>query len=307
MGSKQRLEMDEDSSMEQKTWQVYSLGKRNVFRLHMNEDGDEKQMNTQTLMGNWWRGCWKKLLSQRHVIWYQFNFQAGKLSKQQTFSESTLAYIQRNEQLKNIFKKIKKQQSYNGVWINKDVFTHFPFLTKPFLTSIKKREIKWNSILKAIVSSFTISNRLWLPCAFFFFICIKSYKYALLIFFFLKAIELDRSLKMQCIDKWVTWIINLSHDNPTHPTCTIKRYSFKISCLKSNNVLYLKKIQNGSRQREQKKKKKRKKRKKDLDRKRNKTDLDRILRMQWNPWDLSLSHDTPHTLKTGKYSLLPLH
>ena len=29
--------MDEDSSTEQKTWQVYSLGKRNVFRLHLNE------------------------------------------------------------------------------------------------------------------------------------------------------------------------------------------------------------------------------------------------------------------------------
>jgi len=29
--------MGEDSSTEQKTWQVYSLGKRNVFRLHLNE------------------------------------------------------------------------------------------------------------------------------------------------------------------------------------------------------------------------------------------------------------------------------
>ena len=29
--------MDEDSSMEQKTWQVYSFGKRNVLRLHLNE------------------------------------------------------------------------------------------------------------------------------------------------------------------------------------------------------------------------------------------------------------------------------
>ena len=29
-------EMDIDSSMEQKTWQVYSLGKINVFRLHLN-------------------------------------------------------------------------------------------------------------------------------------------------------------------------------------------------------------------------------------------------------------------------------
>ena len=29
--------MDEDSSTEQKTWQVYSFGKRNVFRLHLNE------------------------------------------------------------------------------------------------------------------------------------------------------------------------------------------------------------------------------------------------------------------------------
>ena len=32
-----RLEMDEDSSMEQKTWQVISFGKRNVFRLHLIE------------------------------------------------------------------------------------------------------------------------------------------------------------------------------------------------------------------------------------------------------------------------------
>ena len=29
--------MDEDSSTEQKTWHVYSLGKRHVFRLHWNE------------------------------------------------------------------------------------------------------------------------------------------------------------------------------------------------------------------------------------------------------------------------------
>ena len=28
--------MDEDSSTEQETWQVYSFGKRNVFRLHLN-------------------------------------------------------------------------------------------------------------------------------------------------------------------------------------------------------------------------------------------------------------------------------
>ena len=32
-----RLEMDEDGSTEQKAWQVYSFGKRNVFRLHFNE------------------------------------------------------------------------------------------------------------------------------------------------------------------------------------------------------------------------------------------------------------------------------
>ena len=30
-------EMVEDSSMEQKAWQVYSFGKRNVFRLHLKE------------------------------------------------------------------------------------------------------------------------------------------------------------------------------------------------------------------------------------------------------------------------------
>ena len=29
--------MDEDSSTGQKTWQAYSFGKRNVFRLHLNE------------------------------------------------------------------------------------------------------------------------------------------------------------------------------------------------------------------------------------------------------------------------------
>ena len=31
MGSKQRLEMDEDRSMEWKTWKAYGLGKRRVF------------------------------------------------------------------------------------------------------------------------------------------------------------------------------------------------------------------------------------------------------------------------------------
>ena len=35
MGSKQRLEMDEDSSMEWKMWQAYSFGKRKVFRFHL--------------------------------------------------------------------------------------------------------------------------------------------------------------------------------------------------------------------------------------------------------------------------------
>ena len=29
--------MDKDISMEQKTWQVYNSGKRNVFRLELNE------------------------------------------------------------------------------------------------------------------------------------------------------------------------------------------------------------------------------------------------------------------------------
>ena len=39
MGSKQRLEMDEDSSTEQKTWLVYRFVKINVFtfRLPLNE------------------------------------------------------------------------------------------------------------------------------------------------------------------------------------------------------------------------------------------------------------------------------
>ena len=36
MGSKQRLEMDEDSCMDWKTWQIYSFGKRNILRLHLN-------------------------------------------------------------------------------------------------------------------------------------------------------------------------------------------------------------------------------------------------------------------------------
>ena len=35
--SKRRLEMDEDSSTDQKTWQVYNFVKRNIFRLHLNE------------------------------------------------------------------------------------------------------------------------------------------------------------------------------------------------------------------------------------------------------------------------------
>ena len=37
MGSKQRLERDEDSSTEWKAWQVYSFGKITVFRLRLNE------------------------------------------------------------------------------------------------------------------------------------------------------------------------------------------------------------------------------------------------------------------------------
>ena len=37
MGSKQSLEEDEDRGMEQKTWEVYSFGKINVFRSDFNE------------------------------------------------------------------------------------------------------------------------------------------------------------------------------------------------------------------------------------------------------------------------------
>ena len=33
----ERLGMDKDISTEQKTWQIYNFGKRNVFRLHLNE------------------------------------------------------------------------------------------------------------------------------------------------------------------------------------------------------------------------------------------------------------------------------
>ena len=33
--------MDEGSSTEQKTWQVYSFGKRSVFRLHWNESRED--------------------------------------------------------------------------------------------------------------------------------------------------------------------------------------------------------------------------------------------------------------------------
>ena len=40
MGSNQRPETDEDSSTEQKTWQVYSFGKNNNFRLYLNESRD---------------------------------------------------------------------------------------------------------------------------------------------------------------------------------------------------------------------------------------------------------------------------
>ena len=34
--------MDEDDSMEQKTWQDYSFVKRDVWRLHLNESRGEK-------------------------------------------------------------------------------------------------------------------------------------------------------------------------------------------------------------------------------------------------------------------------
>ena len=36
-GSKRGLDVDDDSSTEQKIWQVCSFGKRNVFRLHLTE------------------------------------------------------------------------------------------------------------------------------------------------------------------------------------------------------------------------------------------------------------------------------
>ena len=38
--------MDEDSSTERKTWQVHSFGKRNVFRLHLNESGEEGEAHS---------------------------------------------------------------------------------------------------------------------------------------------------------------------------------------------------------------------------------------------------------------------
>ena len=35
--------MDEDISTERKTWQVYNFGKRNLFRLHLNESRPERK------------------------------------------------------------------------------------------------------------------------------------------------------------------------------------------------------------------------------------------------------------------------
>ena len=46
--------MDEDSSTEQKMWQVYSFGKGNVFRLHLNESREAVVGGYSTLkVQNW--------------------------------------------------------------------------------------------------------------------------------------------------------------------------------------------------------------------------------------------------------------
>ena len=56
--------MDEDSSTEQKTWQVYSFGKRNVFRLHSKIDN----------MGTW-RWGWGEY--NFYTIWHKKNADAS--------------------------------------------------------------------------------------------------------------------------------------------------------------------------------------------------------------------------------------
>ena len=71
--------MDEDSSTQQKEWQVYSFGKRNVFRLHLNEsregfcrrergrsfhvDGQKTEKAREPTMESLMRGIWRLRVS----------------------------------------------------------------------------------------------------------------------------------------------------------------------------------------------------------------------------------------------------
>ena len=66
--------MDEDSSTEQKTWQVYSFGKRNVFRLHLYEsrgrgrffhvDGPKTKKAREPTVGSLVQGVWRLRVSE---------------------------------------------------------------------------------------------------------------------------------------------------------------------------------------------------------------------------------------------------
>ena len=70
--------MDEYGSMEQKTWEAYGFGKRNVFRLHLNEskegfcrrgrsfhaDGPKTEKAQEPTVESLVRGIWRLRVSE---------------------------------------------------------------------------------------------------------------------------------------------------------------------------------------------------------------------------------------------------
>ena len=62
-------DLDKDSNMEPKTWQVYSFGKRNVFRLHLSESREafcQREWEGHSMLMDWRQ---KRHANQQWRVW----------------------------------------------------------------------------------------------------------------------------------------------------------------------------------------------------------------------------------------------
>ena len=113
-GSKRRLQLDEDSSTEQKTWQPYSFGKRYVFRVHLNEpregfcrrgrgksfhvDGPKTEMAREPRVESLVRGIWRLIpgfVTSR--VSFAFCGSAEKKSEREVKKEREIVEVMRKK------------------------------------------------------------------------------------------------------------------------------------------------------------------------------------------------------------------